>query len=131
MELEEQLRAVTLQRKKAENAMAEVLISLEKNGFSYFSEAIRSGSDNNGIDTESKISNNSGREFCTSPSRSLTQKEGNCLNHSGKTHGDRCRRRTSSPSSGGSTPKALGKSIGQTEHGENRLAFKCQLSPIS
>ncbi|KAJ9699431.1 hypothetical protein PVL29_008158 [Vitis rotundifolia] len=122
VELEEQLRVVTFQRRKAENAMVDVLISLEKNGFSYFSEAIHSGSDDDGINTESKISDNSGREFCTSPGRSLLQKSCKCcLNHNGKIHGDRGRRRrTSSASNGGSTPKTLGKSICQTEQGENR-----------
>lgn len=122
VELEEQLRVVTFQRRKAENAMVDVLISLEKNGFSYFSEEIHSGSDDNGINTESRISDNSGREFCTSPGRSLLQKSFKCCrNHNGKIHGDRGRRRrTSSTSNGGSTPKALGKSICQTEQGENR-----------
>lgn len=122
VELEEQLRVVTFQRRKAENAMVDVLISLEKNGFSYFSEEIHSGSDDNGINTESKISDNSGREFCTSPGRSLWQKSFKCCrNHNGKIHGDRGRRRrTSSTSNGGSTPKTLGKSICQTEQGENR-----------
>lgn len=129
MELEEQLRVVTFQRRKAENAMVDVLISLEKNGFSYFSEEIHSGSDDNGINTESRISDNSGREFCTSPGRSLLQKSFKCCrNHNGKIHGDRGRRRrTSSTSNGGSTPKALGKSICQTEQGENRSALECQL----
>lgn len=122
VELEEQLRVVTFQRRKAENAMVDVLISLEKNGFSYFSEEIHSGSDDNGINTESRISDNSGREFCTSPGRSLLQKSFKCCrNHNGKIHGDRGRRRrTSSTSNGGSTPKTLGKSICQTEQGENR-----------
>lgn len=122
VELEEQLRVVTFQRRKAENAMVDVLISLQKNGFSYFSEEIHSGSDDNGINTESKISDNSGREFCTSPGRSLLQKSFKCCrNHNGKIHGDRGRRRrTSSTSNGGSTPKTLGKSICQTEQGENR-----------
>lgn len=122
VELEEQLRVVTFQRRKAENAMVDVLISLEKNGFSYFSEEIHSGSDDNGINIESRISDNSGREFCTSPGRSLLQKSFKCCrNHNGKIHGDRGRRRrTSSTSNGGSTPKTLGKSICQTEQGENR-----------
>lgn len=122
VELEEQLRVVTFQRRKAENAMVDVLISLQKNGFSYFSEEIHSGSDDNGINTESRISDNSGREFCTSPGRSLLQKSFKCCrNHNGKIHGDRGRRRrTSSTSNGGSTPKTLGKSICQTEQGENR-----------
>ena len=129
VELEEQLRVVTFQRRKAENAMVDVLISLEKNGFSYFSEEIHSGSDDNGINTESRISDNSGREFCTSPGRSLLQKSFKCCrNHNGKIHGDRGRRRrTSSTSNGGSTPKTLGKSICQTEQGENRSALECQL----
>lgn len=128
VELEEQLRVDTFQRKKAENAMTEVLISLEKNGFTYFSEAIHSGSDNNGLDAESKMSINSGREFCTTLDRNLYQKScKSCLNQNGKTHDGRGRRRTSSTSSGGSTtPDALGKSICQTE-GENRFALECHL----
>lgn len=45
MELEEQLRVVTVQRKKAEKAAAEVLTILETQGISDLSEAIDSSSD--------------------------------------------------------------------------------------
>lgn len=131
LELEEQLSVATIQRKKAENTMTEVLISLKKNGFSYFSEAIHSGSDDNSINTESKISNNSGQEFCTSPGRSVLHRSCKCcLNNNGKTPGDcgnrRRRRRTSSTSSC-ETSKALGKSICRSELGEKRSDLECRL----
>ncbi|XP_043724384.1 uncharacterized protein LOC122671286 [Telopea speciosissima] len=54
VELEEQLKAVTLQRKKAEKATAEILAVLEKHGFSDFSETFDSNSDQEGILCESK-----------------------------------------------------------------------------
>ncbi|KAF6984941.1 hypothetical protein CFC21_002880 [Triticum aestivum] len=47
-ELEEQLRAVTAQRREAERAAAEVLAILDSQGFGRFSDAADSGSDDDG-----------------------------------------------------------------------------------
>ncbi|XP_068664227.1 uncharacterized protein [Aristolochia californica] len=62
VELEEQLRIVTSQRKKAEKAAAEVLAILENHGISDFSEAFDSNSDQDGFEGESKGSYNSIKE---------------------------------------------------------------------
>ncbi|XP_057979294.1 uncharacterized protein LOC131165464 isoform X2 [Malania oleifera] len=62
VELEEQLKFVSLQRKKAEKATADVLAILENNGISDVSEALDSSSDQEGVPYESKVSNNSTKE---------------------------------------------------------------------
>ncbi|MCI48284.1 hypothetical protein A2U01_0069527, partial [Trifolium medium] len=58
VELEEQLRTVTLQRKMAEKATADVLAILEDRGISDLSEELDSGSDLD-IPCESGVSNES------------------------------------------------------------------------
>ncbi|XP_073223753.1 uncharacterized protein [Cicer arietinum] len=60
-ELEEQLRTVTLQRKMAEKATADVLAILEDQGISDLSEELDSGSDID-IPYESGVSNESSKE---------------------------------------------------------------------
>lgn len=60
-ELEEQLRTVTLQRKMAEKATADVLAILENQGISDLSEEFDSGSDPD-IPCESGVSNDSSKE---------------------------------------------------------------------
>ncbi|KAF8395353.1 hypothetical protein HHK36_019299 [Tetracentron sinense] len=62
LELEEQLKIVTLQRKKAEKAAAEVLAILENHGISDHSEAFDSSSEQEGVLRESKEGNNSTKE---------------------------------------------------------------------
>lgn len=62
MELEEQLKIVSIQRKKAEKAAAEVLAILESQGISDFSETLDSCSDQDGVLCESKESNNSTKD---------------------------------------------------------------------
>lgn len=57
-ELEEQLKIVSLQRKKAEQATADVLAILEENGFTDVSDAYDSSSDH-----ESYSHTNSGKSF--------------------------------------------------------------------
>ncbi|XP_042503765.1 uncharacterized protein LOC122080908 [Macadamia integrifolia] len=59
VELEEQLKAVTLQRMKAEKATAEIVAVLEKHGFSDFSEQFDSSSDQEELLSESKEGNES------------------------------------------------------------------------
>lgn len=68
MELEEQLRTVTLQRKMAEKATADVLAILEDQGISDASEESESGSDID-VPCESGVSNDSSKEgdIYTSP----------------------------------------------------------------
>jgi hypothetical protein len=61
VELEEQLRTVTLQRKMAEKATADVLAILEDRGISDLSEELDSGSDLD-IPCESGVSNESSKE---------------------------------------------------------------------
>eukprot|EP00262_Sarcandra_glabra_P013375 TRINITY_DN3691_c0_g3_i1.p1 TRINITY_DN3691_c0_g3~~TRINITY_DN3691_c0_g3_i1.p1 ORF type:complete len:661 (+),score=143.90 TRINITY_DN3691_c0_g3_i1:247-2229(+) len=58
MELEEQLKIASIQRKKAEKATAEVLAILENNGISDFSEPFDSSSDHDEVLSESKEGNN-------------------------------------------------------------------------
>ncbi|GAV90309.1 hypothetical protein CFOL_v3_33718 [Cephalotus follicularis] len=60
-ELEEQLKIVSLQRKKAEKATVDVLAILENNGISDISEAYYSSSDHE-TPCESKVGNNSTKE---------------------------------------------------------------------
>ncbi|KAF6148035.1 hypothetical protein GIB67_024210 [Kingdonia uniflora] len=62
VELEEQLKNVTLQRKKVEKATAHVLAILEGNGISDSPEACDSSSDQEDFVCESKVSNNSMNE---------------------------------------------------------------------
>ncbi|OVA03619.1 hypothetical protein BVC80_1651g130 [Macleaya cordata] len=62
VELEEQLKNVTLQRKKAEETTAEVLAILENNGISDCSEAFDSSSDEEQVLQESRQDNNSNKE---------------------------------------------------------------------
>ncbi|KAF0927478.1 hypothetical protein E2562_033554 [Oryza meyeriana var. granulata] len=60
-ELEEQLRAVTAQRRKAERAAGEVLAILESQGLARFSDAADSGSDDDEDDPESAESGGKAR----------------------------------------------------------------------
>ncbi|OVA05955.1 hypothetical protein BVC80_1707g60 [Macleaya cordata] len=139
-ELEEQLKLVTFQRKKAEKAAAEVLAILESNEVSDFSDANDSSSDQEGIVCESKEGNNSIKEdnsFSTlglsgwdregSPSthRSLSWKSctgSDCLEK--KKRINQARRRSRSVSIGGSSTKQLlGKSCRQIKRRETRSAL--------
>lgn len=56
VELEEQLRIMIIQRKKAEKAATEVLTILENQGEGYFAEVIDSSSDQDDVDGETKRS---------------------------------------------------------------------------
>ncbi|XP_059665983.1 uncharacterized protein LOC132311864 [Cornus florida] len=62
VELEEQLKFVSLQRKKAEKATADVLAILENHGMSELSEEFDSSSDQEMTHCESKVGNNSVKE---------------------------------------------------------------------
>ncbi|XP_031268711.1 uncharacterized protein LOC116127200 isoform X2 [Pistacia vera] len=73
-ELEEQLRFVSHQRKKAEKATADVLAILENNGISDISESFDSSSDQE-APCDSKVSNSSNREEDNSGSPKLRRNE--------------------------------------------------------
>ncbi|KAK1309801.1 hypothetical protein QJS10_CPA08g01563 [Acorus calamus] len=62
LELEEQLRAVTIQRRRAEKATAEALAILENHGVSDLSEACNSSSDQDDVHCVLKDSENSSKE---------------------------------------------------------------------
>lgn len=142
-ELEEQLRIVSLQRKKAEKATADVLAILKNNGITDISEAFDSSSEEN--DCESKVGNKStevegsyinskvGRndsEECSGsdhdssplPGRSLSWKGcKNAPNSSNKYKGSLMRRRSSYASAGSSSSKQRqGKSCRRIRHRESR-----------
>lgn len=62
MELEEELKIVSLQKKKAEKATADVLAILESHGVSDLSETLDSISDQEEVPCESKVSNSCVKE---------------------------------------------------------------------
>ncbi|KAK0591533.1 hypothetical protein LWI29_003441 [Acer saccharum] len=143
-ELEEQLKIVSLQRKKAEKATADVLAILENNGISDISETFDSSSDQEETPCESKSDNNSTKEdenssnlkfrrnesgelsgsdhdFSPVPQRSLSWKGRKGTKHSPEKYKDSYRRRGSSFSSASSSPKhRLGKSCRQIKRKESR-----------
>ncbi|CAK9140703.1 unnamed protein product [Ilex paraguariensis] len=145
VELEEQLKIVSLQRKKAEKATADVLAILENNGISDDSQAFDSSSDQEADLSESKVGNDSvkeensvnvkersndmeafsGSEVESSPSshRSLSWKSGKDSLHSlekKKQVDFTGRRRSSFASAGSSPPKRAGKSCRQIRRRETR-----------
>ncbi|KAL2548948.1 hypothetical protein Fot_10478 [Forsythia ovata] len=145
-ELEEQLKFVSLQRKKAEMATAEVLAILEDHGISDVSEGFDSSSDQeetlcesnshndtpkgNEASTNIKVKRNdteaySSSEIESSPStgRSLSWKSGKDLQYSleRKKYMDLARRRASFASTGSST-RRVGKSCRRIRDRETRSA---------
>lgn len=145
VELEEQLKLVSLQRKKAEKATADVLAILESNGISDASEAFDSNSDQETIISDSKISNDSVKrkeslsnfqvrrrdmdscsssEIDSSPSagRSLSWKSSKDSVHSleRKKYTETVRRRSSTFASNSSLPKRIGKSCRRIRRREAR-----------
>lgn len=145
MELEEQLKIVSLQRKKAEKATADVLAILENNGISDVSDEYDSRSDQEGSLCESKLDNNSVEEE-SSPNekvgrndselfsgselessrltgRSLSWKSGKNSSHSlekKRYTGSSRRRRSSFASTGSSSSQRAGKSCRQIRRRETR-----------
>lgn len=69
MELEEELKIVSLQRKKAEKAAADVLAILENNGISEFSDEFDSTSEQDVIHCESKAGHSPEEEESSVDSR--------------------------------------------------------------
>lgn len=144
MELEEQLKIASLQRKKAEKATADVLAILENHGRSDVSETFDSSSDqeaevgtssvkgkepsSNGKLGENDMDTFSGseRESSTPIGRSLSWKSSRDSLHSlEKKYMDSSRRRRSSfASSGSSSPKRVGKSCRQIRRREHRSAVE-------
>lgn len=145
-ELEEQLKFVSIQRKKAEKAAAVVLAILENHGINDFFEAFDSSSDQDEVLCELKENNNpvkeddlsmtsksrsgpeeglSGSEIEASrtPGRSLSWKSGsNRLNSFGRKNLAQSRRRHGSIISIGSSPKyRLGKSCREIKRREQRV----------
>ncbi|KAK6929091.1 hypothetical protein RJ641_005296 [Dillenia turbinata] len=147
LELEEQLRIVSLQRKKAEKATADVLAILENHGLSDFSEEFDSSSDQEGMtECESKFGDKatkygenckelkagrnevedfscSERDSSSLPGRSLSwRSNGSARSRERKyTESSACRRSSFSPV--GSSPKhQTGKSCRQIKRREIRLA---------
>uniref|UniRef100_A0A5B6ZW38 Uncharacterized protein n=1 Tax=Davidia involucrata TaxID=16924 RepID=A0A5B6ZW38_DAVIN len=141
-ELEEQLKLVSLQRKKAEKATADVLYILESHGISEFSEEFDSSSDqevNNSVKLEEssvdlKERRNDMDEFSGSelessplPGRSLSWKEGKDSPHSRekKYVNSSSRRRRSFASIGSASSKQrVGKSCRQIRQKETRSAVE-------
>lgn len=143
-ELEAQLKAVSLQRKKAEKATADVLAILENHGISDLSEAFDSSSDQEVTPPESRVSNSmneeetsvnskarrddseefSGSELESSPfPRSLSWKSSNDSPHSleKKSMASSAKRCSSFASVGSSSAKQrLGKSCRQIRRREAR-----------
>ncbi|KAK3004613.1 hypothetical protein RJ639_019294, partial [Escallonia herrerae] len=141
VELEEQLKVVSLQRKKAEKATAEVLAILENNGISDASEAFDSSSDHEECPFESKVAIGSGKEgtsvgrndeaFSGSEpesfplsGRSLSWKssEGSLHSLKQKKYIDSSRRRGRSLSSTGPSPSCVWKSCRQIRRKDTRSA---------
>ncbi|XP_055811410.1 uncharacterized protein LOC129881091 [Solanum dulcamara] len=147
LELEDQLKIVSLQRKKAEKATAAVLSILEKQGISDASEEFDSGSDQEAIFSNSKGAENrnernpnpsnvkerendadiSSSEIVSSPStgRSLSWKSGKHYlpSFDRKKYTDSAWRRSSSfASAGTSSPKWAGKSCRRIRRSNTKSA---------
>ncbi|KAM7263085.1 hypothetical protein ACFE04_000768 [Oxalis oulophora] len=139
-ELEEHLMIVSLQRKKAEKATADVLAILENNGISDFSEAYYSSSDQEGngfakeedSSVSSKVRKNESEEFSGSDldfssvnGRSLSWKGRMGNSHSLEKYKDAIvKRRNNFSSIGYSSPKhRQGKSCRQIRRRESRSAI--------
>lgn len=151
MELEDQLKMVSLQRRRAEKATADVLAILESNGVSDASEDFDSNSEGETTISDSKVSSHTSKkkgassdfevrrrdidtysssEVDSSPStgRSLSWKSGkdssNYLER--KKFMDPGRRRSSSFTSNSSLPKRVGKSCRRIRRKETRsVCFFC------
>uniref|UniRef100_A0A5B6ZWI5 Uncharacterized protein n=1 Tax=Davidia involucrata TaxID=16924 RepID=A0A5B6ZWI5_DAVIN len=149
VELEEQLKLVSLLRKKAEKATTDVLAILENHGISEFSEEFDSSSDQEVSHCESKVGNNSMKEeessvtlkerrnymdqfsgseleSSTLRGRSLSWKNGKGFPHSRekKYMNSSTRRRSSFASFGSASPKRVGKSCRQIGRRETRSAVE-------
>uniref|UniRef100_A0A5B6ZW33 Uncharacterized protein n=1 Tax=Davidia involucrata TaxID=16924 RepID=A0A5B6ZW33_DAVIN len=149
VELEEQLKLVSLLRKKAEKATTDVLAILENHGISEFSEEFDSSSDQEVSHCESKVGNNSMKEeessvtlkerrnymdqfsgseleSSTLRGRSLSWKNGKGFPHSRekKYMNSSTRRRSSFASIGSASPKRVGKSCRQIGRRETRSAVE-------
>ncbi|KAM7526817.1 hypothetical protein LguiA_016719 [Lonicera macranthoides] len=144
VELEEQLKIVSLRRKKAEKATADLLAILKNNGISDVSDEYDSRSDQEGSLCESKLDNNSveenspnekvgrndselfsGSELESSrlTGRSLSWKNGKNSSHSlekKRYTGSSRRRRSSFASTGSSSSQRAGKSCRQIRRRETR-----------
>ncbi|KAL8233228.1 hypothetical protein R6Q57_003006 [Mikania cordata] len=128
-ELEKQLKTVSLQRKKAEKAAADVLAILENHGENDISEPIDTGSEEEEMssdfmdDKHVETEGFSGSEVESSVSgKNLSWK--NSKNPSScfldKKYMDATRRRRNSFMSTGSSPRRVGKSCRQIRHREHR-----------
>lgn len=145
VELEEQLKLVSLQRKKAEKATADVLAILENNGISEISDSFDSGSDQE-TPCDSEVGNNfskeeensvdskfrrnasvehsgSGNDFSPVPHRGLSWNGRRGTKQSLEKYKDSyLRRRSSFASTGSSSPKnRVGKSCRQIRRRESKL----------
>lgn len=155
IELEDQLKMVSLQRRRAEKATADVLAILESNGISDASDDFDSNSEGETTISDSKVSSHTSKkkgastdfevrrrdidtysssEIDSSPStgRSLSWKSGkdssNYLER--KKFMDPGRRRSSSFTSNSSLPKRVGKSCRRIRRKETRsLAEELQKDP--
>ncbi|XP_027161198.1 uncharacterized protein LOC113762117 isoform X1 [Coffea eugenioides] len=145
LELEEQLKLVSLQRKKAEKATADVLAILESNGISDASEAFDSNSDQETVISDSKASNDSEKmketlsnfqvrrrdmDSCSSseidssrstgPSLSWKSSKDSLHSLERKKYTETVRRRCSTFASNSSLPKRIGKSCRRIRRREAR-----------
>ncbi|KAI3783695.1 hypothetical protein L1987_42781 [Smallanthus sonchifolius] len=129
-ELEKQLKFVSLQRKKAEKAAADVLAILENHGKNDISEPIDSGSDEEEMsndfmyDKRVETEGFSGSEVESSSVNGKDLSWKNSTNSSSHFHDkkymDASRRRRNSFTSTGSSPRCVGKSCRQIRHREHR-----------
>lgn len=128
LELEEQLKIVSLQRLRAEKATADVLAILESHGATDISEAYDSSSDQEATPCGSEVGHSSFKEEETLANgklsgRSLSWKSGKDSPHSlAKKYIYTSRRRSSFVSSASSSPKHVGKSCRQIRRRETRSA---------
>lgn len=142
-ELEEQLRIVALQRKKAEKATADVLALLENNGINDVSESYYSSSDQEVTPRKLKVCNDSnkggessvsskqlgteseefsGTEFDSASGRNLSWKGRKDSSRShGKYKDTSIRRQTSLATMSSSSKQRPGKSCRQVRHKDQRL----------
>ncbi|KAK1431433.1 hypothetical protein QVD17_07892 [Tagetes erecta] len=129
-ELEKQLKYVSLQRKKAEKAAADVLAILENHGQNDFTEPIDSGSDEEEMSSDFRDDKHVETEGFSSSEVDCSSVNGknlswkNSKNSSSrfldKKYTDASRRRRNSITSTGSSPRRVGKSCRQIRHREQR-----------
>nr|GEV99502.1 hypothetical protein [Tanacetum cinerariifolium] len=120
VELEKLLKSVSLQRKKAEKATADVLAILESHGRSDLSEPFDSSSDEEEMSSDFKDGSEVESSSLNGRSLSWKSSKNSSSRFLDKKYMDASKRRRNSFTSNGSSPRRVGKSCRQIRHREHR-----------